>query len=93
MVRMYGFDGKWEDIVFLPVFAAPLTLALGISDLGMAFFLGTIKLGKRKVRAIIPRKFASRKTQEQKDNAGGVLDLAKKIHFLQFRVDCWKNYC
>lgn len=37
MVRMYGFDGKWEDIVFLAVFSALLTLALGISDLGMVF--------------------------------------------------------
>lgn len=46
MVRMYGFDGKWEDIVFLPVFAAPLTLALGISDLGMAFFSWNHKVGE-----------------------------------------------
>lgn len=31
---MYGFDGKWEDVIFLTV----LALSLGVSDLGMGVF-------------------------------------------------------
>lgn len=38
---MYGFDGKWEEVVFLTV----LALSLGVSDLGMVFLLGPQSCG------------------------------------------------
>lgn len=52
-----------------------------------------MKLGKRKVQSNYTKDVCFSEDTRAKDNVGGVLDLPKKKTFLQFRVDCWKNYC
>lgn len=34
---MYGFDGKWGDVVLLTAFVSLLALMLVVSDLGMVY--------------------------------------------------------